>query len=90
MAERQYDAPSWDFYNLLDRLGSVADVRQIIDEAGYNVPPRETVQGWRSRNAVPGCWVPVLIQVGLDRGLINRVDDLLIAGKADDDDNIFD
>jgi hypothetical protein len=68
--------PSWLFKNLLTILGSTGDIRSMLYDKGFFPPPDDTIQGWRNRNSIPGKWVPVLIQLGIERGFLRDINDL--------------
>ena len=71
-----YRRPEWRFRYILKNLGTADEIRFGLGLRGYDAPPEDTVQGWRNRNSVPGCWVPVLIEMAVEAGLIKDIADL--------------
>lgn len=76
MPRKKAIQPVWRYYDLLMMLGSANEIRLMIQKKGYEAPPEDTVQGWRNRNSIPGKWVPILIQLAVDKGVIKSIDDL--------------
>ena len=68
--------PAWSFKNLLMVLGTAKEIQELLRQRGYHPPPEDTIQGWRNRNSIPGKWVPVFIQMGIDRKFIADIDGL--------------
>lgn len=68
--------PEWRFRSVLKSLGTADDIRWMIFGKGYTPPLEDTIQGWRNRNSVPGKWVPVIIEIALDKQIIHRLSDL--------------
>ena len=68
--------PEWRYRDLLFILGSAKDIQRLLLEAGYMPPPEDTIQGWKTRNSIPGRWVPVIVQMGIDREFIRDLRDL--------------
>ena len=74
--------PAWRYYDLLILLGSANEIRRMLEAKGYKPPPENTVQGWRNRNSIPGKWVPVMLQLAVEKGFIKDIDDLRYTSKA--------
>ena len=68
--------PLWRYYDLLILLGTANEIRGMLQDKGYTPPPEDTVQGWRNRNSIPGKWVPVMLQLAVEKGFIKSIDDL--------------
>jgi hypothetical protein len=45
---------------------------------GYRPPAANTMQGWVTRNAIPGPWQLAVIGLAVDEGLISHPDELLL------------
>ena len=71
--QRIIAAPEWRYRDLLVGLGTSGDVRALLKEKGYQPPPEDTVQGWKNRNSIPGKWVPILLELGIEKGLFKDV-----------------
>jgi len=76
IARETYRRPEWRFKDILMYLGTAGDIRNLLKAKGYQPPPEDTVQGWRNRNSIPGKWVPVLIELAIERQMIRDIDDL--------------
>src|SRR5262245_47238184 len=74
--KRTYSIPRWRFYGILLALGTANVIRDKMWARGYEPPPSESIQGWRKRNSVPANWVPALLEMALDEGIINSITDL--------------
>jgi hypothetical protein len=70
--------PEWKVKDMIKRLGGVAGVTEKLMAKGFSPPGADTVQGWVSRNSVPGAWAPALFAVAQDEGLIEGPMDALI------------
>lgn len=75
-ASTAYVKPEWRFRELLHSLGTANEICWLLFGKGYQPPPEDTVQGWRTRDSVPGCWVPVLLMIALEKGFIKSIADL--------------
>lgn len=76
--------PTWLYRDLLMFLGTAKDIQRMLRAEGYEPPPEDTIQGWRNRNSIPGKWAPVVIQLGLARGVLGKVADLKPREKKND------
>lgn len=76
--KRTYPTPRWNFSKLLRSkgLGSAAVIREKLLLRGYDAPPVESIAGWRKRNSVPGAWVPIIIDVAIEEGVIRNIREL--------------
>jgi hypothetical protein len=70
--------PQWRWADLVEGLGSAQEVSDEVFRRGYPRLPLSTIWNWRMRRSVPAMWVPVMLQMGLDARLINRIEDLRI------------
>jgi hypothetical protein len=73
--------PEWLYRDLLVGLGTSGDVRALLEAKGYQPPPEDTVQGWKNRNSIPGKWVPVLVELGIEKGIFKDVGGLKPRGR---------
>ena len=67
---------AWNYAKLLTELGSNRAVMDLIRARRLEPPPLKTVAGWRQRNSIPGKWAPLVIQIGIERGLIKDIEAL--------------
>lgn len=79
-----YSKPEWRFKQILLELGTAEEVCWLLFGKGFEPPPEDTVQGWRNRNSIPGCWVPVIMELAFEKGLIETIDDLKPREKKND------
>ena len=70
--------PAWKVRDIIESLGGVGPVTEKLMARGFFPPGADTVQGWVTRNSVPGPWSPALFQLAQDEGLIERPMDALI------------
>lgn len=68
--------PSWKYWELLTAFGGDQAVADSIRAEGFDPPALDTITGWRQRNSVPGWWAPLLIDLALRRGLLDKVSQL--------------
>ncbi len=73
--------PQVNYLALLVALGTDREIAERIERAGFDAPPLKTIQGWRTRHAIPGRWAPLLISFAIDEKLLKNVS-ALIAKKA--------
>lgn len=71
-----YEVPEWRYKDLLTALGTAKEVQALLVAKGYETVPEDTIQGWRTRNSIPGKWVPILVQMGVERKFIGGINDL--------------
>jgi hypothetical protein len=70
--------PAWKVRDMIDQLGGVGGVTEKLMALGFSPPGADTVQGWVTRNSLPGAWAPALFAVAQDEGLIESPMDALI------------
>lgn len=70
--------PEWKVKDMIAQLGGVGGVTEKLMAKGFSPPGADTVQGWVSRNSIPGAWAPALFAVAQDEGLIENPMDALI------------
>jgi hypothetical protein len=68
--------PAWKYRELVTALGGDDVVASLIRAEGFEPPALKTITAWRQRNSVPGNWAPLLIDVALRKGLLDRVSQL--------------
>lgn len=71
-------APVWKVRDIIVKLGGVGATTEKLMAMGFSPPGVDTMQGWVSRNSVPGAWAPALFAVAQDEGLIESPMDALI------------
>lgn len=82
---RTYSLPRWDFRKLMVLLGPINVIRDKLFAYGYEAPPAESIYGWRKRNAVPGSWSLVLLNMAFKEGLITGIDQLTLSEGEEPD-----
>jgi hypothetical protein len=75
---KSFNGPYWDYDWLLRSFGGDDAVARAIRSVGYDPPPLKTIAAWRQRNSVPGKWAPLLIDLAMRKGLLNRVSQLSV------------
>ena len=70
--------PVWKVRDIIAQLGGVGGVTEKLMAKGFSPPGVDTVQGWVTRNSLPGAWAPALFAVAQDEGLIDGPMDALI------------
>lgn len=70
--------PVWKVRDIITKLGGVGGTTEKLMAKGFFPPPADTVQGWSTRNSVPGCWSPALFALAQDAGLIESPMDALV------------
>ena len=71
----QPQIPVWKVRDIIARLGGVGPTTEKLMAKGFFPPPADTVQGWSTRNSVPGAWSPALFALApeaADRGSDGR------------------
>lgn len=68
--------PEWKYSELIASFGTANQLADRLRQEGLDAPPRGTILGWRQRNAVPGRWAPLLIQLAMWDGVINGIGQL--------------
>jgi hypothetical protein len=70
--------PVWKVRDIIEKLGGVGPTTEKLMAKGFSPPGADTVQGWSTRNSVPGAWAPALFAIALEAGLIKTPMDALI------------
>ena len=65
--------------DIIAQLGGVGPTTEKLMAKGFFPPPADTVQGWSTRNSVPGAWSPALFALAQDAGLIENPMDALVS-----------
>ncbi len=78
-----YPAPEWRYADLIDGLKPYHNIVEMLEAKGYPRLPLSSIAGWRMRNSIPPAWVPALIGLGVDAGLIRTIEDLRIRPAED-------
>jgi len=71
--------PVWKVRDIIAQLGGVGPTTEKLMAKGFFPPGADTVQGWVSRNSVPGAWAPALFALAQDAGLIETPMDALVS-----------
>lgn len=70
--------PQWKARAMIARLGGVGGVTEKLIAKGFFPPGPDTVQGWSSRNSIPGAWAPAVFALAMEHKLIKNPMDALI------------
>lgn len=70
--------PMWKARDIIAGLGGVGGLTEKLIVRGFMPPGPDTVQGWATRNSIPGPWSPAVFAVALDEKLIASPFDALI------------
>ena len=71
-------APMWRIRDVITHLGGVGKLSEKLLAKGYRPPGVDTIQGWVSRNSIPGAWLPAVLGLAMDEHLIHHPEELLI------------
>ncbi len=71
-----YTPPAWRWGRLIESLGTYQSISDDLVARGYPRVPISTLAGWRLRNSLPPFWVPVFIDLALERKIIVNIEDL--------------
>jgi len=71
--------PVWKVRDMIEKLGGVGPMTEKLMARGFFPPGADTVQGWATRNSVPGAWAPALFAVAQAEGLIETPMDALVS-----------
>jgi hypothetical protein len=71
--------PVWKVRDIIAQLGGVGPTTEKLMAKGFSPPGADTMQGWVTRNSVPGAWAPALFAVAQDEGLIEGPMDALVS-----------
>ena len=70
--------PVWKVRDIIEKLGGVGLTTEKLMARGFFPPGIDTVQGWSTRNSVPGAWAPALFALAQAEGLIDTPMDALV------------
>lgn len=70
--------PMWKARDIINGLGGVGGMTEKLMKAGLRPPGADTVQGWSTRNSIPGAWSPAVFALALRHKLIKDPLDALI------------
>jgi hypothetical protein len=71
-------APVWKVRDMIEQLGGVGGITDKLMARGFFPPGADTVQGWSSRNSLPGAWAPAVFALAQADGLIETPMDALV------------
>jgi hypothetical protein len=74
----QPQPPVWKVRDIIEKLGGVGPTTEKLMARGFYPPGADTMQGWSTRNSVPGAWSPALFALAQDAGLIEHPMDALV------------
>lgn len=64
--------PLWKSRKIIAGLGGVAGVTEKLMKKGFFPPGPDTVQGWSTRNSIPGAWAPAVFGIAMEHKLIKN------------------
>jgi hypothetical protein len=70
--------PLWRVRDIITHLGGVGGVAEKLMAKGYHPPRADTMQGWVTRNQIASPWVPAVLGLAMDEGLIRHPEELLL------------
>ena len=70
--------PLWKARDIIVGLGGVGGLTEKLIKKGFYPPGPDTVQGWSSRNSIPGAWAPAVFALAMEAKLIRSPMDALI------------
>lgn len=70
--------PVWKVRDIIVKLGGVGPITEKLMAKGFFPPGADTVQGWITRNSLPGAWSPAVFSLAQDAGLIESPMDALM------------
>jgi len=71
IGERAY--PVYKYRELLQSIGTDADIQALIRSYGYDSPTVPVIKGWRMRNSIPTRWLPLLMHRAIQSGDLTDV-----------------
>jgi hypothetical protein len=71
-------APVWKIRDMIEQLGGVGGMTDKLMARGFFPPGADTVQGWATRNSLPGAWAPAVFALAQADGLIKSPMDALV------------
>jgi hypothetical protein len=70
--------PVWQVRDMVEKLGGVGGLTDKLMARGFFPPGADTIQGWATRNSLPGSWAPAVFALAQDAGLIENPLDALV------------
>ena len=70
--------PVWKVRDMIEKLGGVGPLTDKLMANGFFPPGADTVQGWVTRNSLPGAWSPAVFALAQSEGLIDNPLDALV------------
>lgn len=70
--------PMWRAKEIIERLGGIGLMTEKLMQKGLFPPGPDTVQGWVSRNSIPGAWAPAVFALALEEKIIRNPFDAII------------
>jgi hypothetical protein len=70
--------PTWKVRDMVEKLGGVGALTDKLMTRGFFPPGADTVQGWVTRNSLPGSWSPAVFALAQAEGLIEDPMDALV------------
>lgn len=70
--------PAWKVRDIIENLGGVGGLAEKLMAKGFFPPGADTMQGWATRNSIPGAWAPAVFALAQDARLIESPMDALI------------
>jgi hypothetical protein len=70
--------PVWKIKDIIEQLGGIGGTAEKLMAKGFFPPNANTMQGWATRNSVPGAWAPAVFSLAQDAGLIENPMDALV------------
>ena len=72
------DPPVWKVKDMIDKLGGVGGMTDKLMARGFFPPGADTIQGWATRNSIPGPWSPAVFSLAMAENLIETPMDALV------------
>jgi hypothetical protein len=69
--------PVYKYRELIAAVGNDTEVHNLIVDFGFDAPTKSVIRGWRTRNSVPGRWVPILLMYAVSIGAISDIRTLI-------------
>jgi hypothetical protein len=70
--------PVWKIKDMIEQLGGVGPLTEKLMARGFFPPGVDTMQGWATRNSLPGAWSPAVFAVAQAEMLIETPMDALV------------
>ena len=71
-------SPVWKVRDIIEKLGGVGPLTDKLMARGFFPPGADTVQGWATRNSLPGSWSPAVFALAQAEGLIENPMDAMV------------